>query len=478
MNRNRPRDDAEQALSLCQPGQRLAVWYNDDHVYHERILVWRVDGRSWYVVTPDKDLYVEDFSGLGENGPVFFRVKDVDFKAWSRLGKPVYRFSNPPTDDEFRAYVATALEELKTLSHNSDWQPLHVINMTGKQKAAAEYLGHLLVAPPHPRRRDGGHLEQPEEVGVPVAEEGMTWLCYSASADLEFGAQVVDGLARGVKLDSDYCAVPTPSGWMLCRKATVAGAPELVEQGRANIAVASAIAGPADPDPKLQPLAPLEDSTEDDARTLMVEYDEQGERFKAFRDVCRECKEYGFADWPHEGPQTTLHVLKFMQKNGGSPKLWLQVWSRHKGVHEGDRVMHEMRALVDCLEQGGCYDQLNLASLASFECLARRIQSIVDAYNAGSAASPDWGAALIITGYQGPEDVVMPSLRSWAAKRGKEEVELAAARTKIREHRRLIAPAEEAAAAAVADGSLPSGGAPTKPKRKAKAKTVAPPQSP
>ena len=141
------------------------------------------------------------------------------------------------------------------------------------------------------------------------------------------------------------------------------------------------------------------------------------------------------------------------------PKSWVALRNRWQLWHH--------KALSTCL-----------ASLASFECLARRIQSIVDAYNAGSAASPDWGAARIITGYQGPEDVVMPSLRSWAAKRGKEEVELAAARTKVREHRRLIAPAEEAAAAAVADGSLPSGGAPTKPKRKAKAKTVAPPQSP
>eukprot|EP00435_Cladocopium_sp_Y103_P039377 s2017_g10.t1 len=92
MSRSRPRDDAEQALSRCQPGQRLAVWYNDDDVYHERVLVWRVDGKSWYVLTPDKDLYVEDFSGLGENGPVSFKVKDDDFRYWSRLGKPVYRF--------------------------------------------------------------------------------------------------------------------------------------------------------------------------------------------------------------------------------------------------------------------------------------------------------------------------------------------------------------------------------------------------
>lgn len=101
------------------------------------------------------------------------------------------------------------------------------------------------------------------------------------------------------------------------------------------------------------------------------------------------------------------------------------------------------------------------------------MQSIVDAYNSGSAASPDWGAARIMSGYQGPEDLVSPTLRSWAAKKGKEEVELAAARAKIRDYKKISTPTDEAAAA-VSDGNLPAGGVPAKPKRKAKAR-LAPP---
>ena len=461
----------EQALSQCQPGQHLAVWYSDDDVWHERLLVWRVTRDTWYTLTPDGDLYAEDFSGLGDNGPMTFRIKDVEFRYWSRLGKPVYRFKDYPTEDEFRERVRTALAELREQGHTSEWRPTTVLTMAGHPEQASRYLEGILVAR-RIRAREGGRIEQPEASGVLEAGEGETWLCYSPSPDIEFGKEVTDGLQKAVKLDGKCCAVPTAGGWILCRLVPVADAPKLVDEGRTLVSAnASKVVEPSPP-------AAADEAAEDDARTLMVEYDEQGDRYKAWRDVCRECCEYGFSDWPHEGPQTTLHVLKFMQKNGGSPKLWLQVWSRHKGVHEGDRVMHEMRALVECLEQGGSYDQLNLASLSSFECLARRIQSIVDAYNAGSAAAPDWGAARIITGYQGPEDVVMPSLHTWAARRGKEEVELAAARTKIREHRRLVAPAEEAAAAAVADGSLPSGGPISKPKRKAKAKAlVAPPQS-
>ena len=71
-----------------------------------------------------------------------------------------------------------------------------------------------------------------------------------------------------------------------------------------------------------------------------------------------------------------------------TPKQWLLVWSRHKGIHDNDRVMHEMRALLEAFEYAGTYDQLNLGSLACMETLGRRMQSIVDAYNSGSAASP------------------------------------------------------------------------------------------
>eukprot|EP00913_Durusdinium_trenchii_P035428 g33154.t1 len=112
---------------------------------------------------------------------------------------------------------------------------------------------------------------------------------------------------------------------------------------------------------------------------------------------------------------------------------------------------------MECLEHGGSYDQLNLASLACVETISRRVQSIVDAYNSGSSSAPDWGAARILSGYQGPEDVVTPGLRSWAAKKGKEEVELAAARAKIREHKKLSIPTDEAAKA-IADGNPPQGG--------------------
>ena len=120
--------------------------------------------------------------------------------------------------------------------------------------------------------------------------------------------------------------------------------------------------------------------------------------------------------------------------------------------------MFELRTLVDAIELATTYDQVNAPALASCETISRRIMAIVDAFSAGSSSSPDWGAAKIITGYKGPEDVVSPTLRQWAARRGKDEIELHQARAKMRDARKSLV--DEATA--VSDGSLPSAATPKK----------------
>ena len=99
---------------------------------------------------------------------------------------------------------------------------------------------------------------------------------------------------------------------------------------------------------------------------------------------------------------------------------------------------------------------------------------IVDAYSLGGNVAPDWGNAELFTGYAGPDDFVMPQLKTWAARRGKEEVELFNARSKMRELRRGAVVNEEAAAAA-ADGSLPAGATPKPRAPRKRGKALEPP---
>ena len=55
----------------------------------------------------------EDWSGHVDDGPVSFKLKGKDFRYFSRVGQPVYRFTMYPTDEEFRDHVGTAWGEIK-----------------------------------------------------------------------------------------------------------------------------------------------------------------------------------------------------------------------------------------------------------------------------------------------------------------------------------------------------------------------------
>ena len=69
----------------------------------------------------------------------------------------------------------------------------------------------------------------------------------------------------------------------------------------------------------------------------------------------RESKEYGYLDWPHEGPQTVSHLMKHMLKNGCSPKEWLQLW------------LHGARNLLW---------PIDLPCLVSMETVGRRVKAL------------------------------------------------------------------------------------------------------
>ena len=69
----------------------------------------------------------------------------------------------------------------------------------------------------------------------------------------------------------------------------------------------------------------------------------------------RESKEYGYLDWPHEGPQTVSRLMKHMLKNGCSPKEWLS---------------------CDCMGHATCYDQLTYLAWCRWSQGADRAASL------------------------------------------------------------------------------------------------------
>lgn len=101
-----------EALRNILPGQSIAVWYADDTYWHERVYLWKDRGACHYIVTPDEDVYSENFSSDPSDGPSKFKIKGQDFSNWSSLRRPVYRFRDALSDDKLRKFVGKALQEL------------------------------------------------------------------------------------------------------------------------------------------------------------------------------------------------------------------------------------------------------------------------------------------------------------------------------------------------------------------------------
>ena len=170
----------------------------------------------------------------------------------------------------------------------------------------------------------------------------------------------------------------------------------------------------------------------DDLRTLWLDWDEHGERFKTWRAVVKESREEGLRDSPVPGPDTTLHLMKHMERNGGDPRRWLAEFLRERRIDRGDRVYHEATNLAEVMALAGSFDQLNLPGLACFEKLSRRLQAVIDAYSGAAGSGPNWKMARFYDGAQTAADAVSPQLRQWGLRQAKDEAELSTQRVKDR----------------------------------------------
>ena len=110
--------------------------------------------------------------------------------------------------------------------------------------------------------------------------------------------------------------------------------------------------------------------------------------------------------------------------------MWFTEFARSKSIASTDRVYHELSTLVDAIYHAGTYDQYNVGCSIVLEVLARRIQSIVDAYS--TPGRIDFTQARHFVGSGSLEDAIDPALRDYVARRSKDEAEIQNAREKAR----------------------------------------------
>ena len=478
------------------PGQYVVVWYADDNVYHERLLLHKAYGSNWVMESPDGDQCIEDLSG-GDPEGLEHGHKVADDGQLPTLGAGAYRFGQYPSQDALKNKIRAGRREAAKVCEDEGRtleDPTDVLDATGNVVSFADMFGGGFLAR---RLRVKGVPAQQPAGGIPTplgpapaapsllpagvapgqaADRSHVWLACDAVWDqlekVKLGQEMTVTSANSLVFGDSQAMVQHDGVWVRCEKVLIADAPGYAEKRRQSFRVGNPPAEqarsdlrerlrlPGPGDAAAVPKAETNAAGED-VRTLWVEFDEQGERFKRWRVLCQELTTQHYKDTPLEGPPTQVHLAKHMERHGGDPRLWLQLWQREKKLESTDRVIHEMKVLIDTLYYAGAYDCLNLGALISIEIVCRRIQTIVDAYS--NPARPNWENARIFSGSIAPEDCIAPGFRTWAVRKAKDEAEIAAARSKTRELRGGAGAGGGAGGGGKADeaeavGGLPGGG--------------------
>ena len=282
-----------------QPGTYVYVDYGEEgEPWHERLVLTRVaQSQDFIILTPDNGVYLETLScpplgairvgGFNRALPIGLGVEH---------GQPVYRFTETVTEDEFMAL-----------------------------KVEAEGLAALAVAT-DPARYPGGRVgpELPFQGGPPGAPPGPAvtagepvWLVMVGGGkyrEAELIASAMLALELEVHLISNWAIVSVPGGGeAVLMKIDQNKADDEINRMRGARSGTTPRSGAAAAQ-LAQAALPA-----DDARTLPVLRQSNGERFHSLQSVSEHCAVMVFDGWPLEGPRTTHWLVREMAKTGLNP---------------------------------------------------------------------------------------------------------------------------------------------------------------
>ena len=257
-----------------------------------------------------------------------------------------------------------------------------------------------------------------------VGQGGAGYPAFGTTIDLAEGSIIRDQVALA-KLAN--------GGWLACRRTRLSDVPFALE----NLQGFLFPDGPKAPDAPREAKPFDEDGGEtlpqekgaataadEDVRTLSVTWDEHGERYKPWRDACREMSRHEFPDWGEkfdQAPPSVLALFKNFDRFGGDPGRWRDDWLKELGMSKHERTAIEITVLTRAMLYFATYDQLNCPSLAGVEVLAQRLAQLIDAYSSGDAGKPNFKGVKHFTSEVSSTNVVPVALRSFAHRKAKEE---------------------------------------------------------
>ena len=315
------------AMGEPLPGLRVLVSYRDDPGWHhERVLGWPVVDGRWVVKTADGDVYDEVFADwasvarlTGENAYPRGVGQVVAFAAW--------------TQKETLDFLQEARLEAKRVRRDEALggpvEPTRLLTWGGRALLVpAERLGdgvrmRLYGKQSAPRPRGTGVAERVAEVELPlqVSEEltpptpaGHVWLVseLDAACGLALGAETE--LSAGTVVRGGRALVKDVNGFFYSaelvgeedvqrwkEKRLLAAEPVADERAGGDASLGELqrrLYGADEPAAGGAATPGRAEVMEADLRTLFVDYDEQGCRFKSWRVAVNESSEERFGDSP------------------------------------------------------------------------------------------------------------------------------------------------------------------------------------
>ena len=383
---NAPQTGNEQFI----PGVEIISVAGRKRIGHVRLLIAHVADMVFYVLTPGGDLVEENFDKAG----IRFFVRDHVTRslplAVSRLEQD---FDELPERAEFDSLCERAEDLISQMP--------------------AENFGH----------QNGEEQEFDDSLpDLPVPARGRVL------------TQIPPAHPRGaVRPPAHLAAHALGVG--------VAGTPPLLSGGLGALAAAISGRPPAADTP--QPSS-LGDGTANDARTSPILLDAQGLRFREFRHGVALLDAHPWDDWPCSGPRTVLWVCKFMVQKSGTPLSWHQQWKMLGKLGDAEHLVMSHEFACRALEVGVCYDQVNIACLASYEILARQIQTVEDLLSHKFEDASTSTDISLMSGVSSRSVLcISPELKAWIAAETSRDAAILKERRKAREERVLAAPKKQ-----------------------------------
>ena len=401
-------------LNKLLPGRRVGVYYPDDDLWHERLLLYPVVPKTgeWYVLTPDDDVYVENVAANDDEGCTRAFMCGPDRERPQMAARKFYRFRDWPGAKIVKSHILDCRRLVEGSEHEAV-DPTRVVTPLGPIADFSEFIGvkprpargkqppttpvrekparHSIATPGEEadEAEDGDDDERKEpetEVerkggdpgggklagryppkrakGGPASvdddeeeDEGAQWLAMETAFGVEVHSAVTMG-PKDLKAGNRGIHEVADGQFIAVYKARNTN----LEEDRPWTGNAAGSDG-------------HEAKTLDDARLLLpMKYDNKGRRWLTFDEGHRLLAEEIMEDWPLNGERTTSWLFNFVRDHGGTFD------SRHtKFVMEQRWEKDSMPALVHdlvgfALELSLCYDQVDCSNLASLEVLSRLYQ--------------------------------------------------------------------------------------------------------